>query len=285
MGIWTAAIALSLTFASASGSATLSEGIRRYKAQDYGGALASLSSSLTQQITPKQRARAHVYLGLIQCQYERHKDARRSFAEAMEHDAQVRLPASAPKDARIMFRRAKRKHTKRVQRLKRRQRQKQKQTDPPEVVPEPEVRVDPTKPPDLPPPTEAAPVETKDPVKTPNPTEPAAVVAPPPPPPVMQSTPEPPPLVVTDPEPQEGPNIVGWSLVGVGGASAIVGAVFAGLTASAQSRADDIIAKDGFAIEYADAISDRNRNLTVSVSGFAAAAVSAGIGAVLLATD
>jgi hypothetical protein len=81
----------------------LAEGIDRYEALDYAGALQSLTAALDQQSSRHDFAKIHLYIGLIQHRYKLKDDAEASFGKALDYDAKVKLPKTATKGARALF--------------------------------------------------------------------------------------------------------------------------------------------------------------------------------------
>src|SRR5437764_1127873 len=78
----------------------LSDGINRYEAQDFPGALQSFTQALDQATSKRDFARIHLYIGLIQNRYKLGDDAEASFTKALDYDPRVRLPKDTPKGAR-----------------------------------------------------------------------------------------------------------------------------------------------------------------------------------------
>lgn len=242
MGGPLAVLLAAATIGAPSGRALLERGIQQYEARDYSSALASLTSALDRKNGPRTRARIHVYVGLIQIEYDLLKDARSSFLEALEHDPKVRLPKRAPKKAKRLFAEVRAELG-----VKRRRRPRRTRPRPEPPAPVVEAPTPPAPAPDPPPVQDIAPPP---PVEAPAPPPPA----PAPPPPRLT-----PPEVVATPDP--GPNVPGWVLASVGGAALITGAVVTGVSASTEARADDEVVAARAQALYQDAVTQRTAGL------------------------
>jgi len=243
-----------------SGRTLLEEGIAQYEARDFSSALASLTSALDAKNGRRTRARIHVYIGLIQVEYELTKDARSSFAEALEHDPRVRVPRSAPKKARALFAKVRKQELgdKARPRRQRARRKVEPASPPPTTVAPP------------PPPTRAPPP----------PAPPPPRVSPPPP------AAPPPPALTPDPEAAveveaPGPNVPGWVLASLGGAALVTGAVLGGVSASTARRADEEVVAARAQDLYQDAVTQR----TVAFVSLGVGAVAGGLAAYFFAAE
>jgi hypothetical protein len=81
----------------------LAEGIDRYDAFDYPGALQALTQALDLKSSRRDNAKIHLYIGLIQHRYKLKDDAEASFTKALDYDPNLKLPKGTTKAARVLF--------------------------------------------------------------------------------------------------------------------------------------------------------------------------------------
>jgi hypothetical protein len=241
-----------LVTAAPAGDPHLEEGIQRYEARDYAGALGALTQALDTAQGARPRARVHIYIGLIQFAYQQTRDAENSFAEALALNPRARLPREAPKGAQKLFARLKGPAPERPGGRR---------------PPPKDARPDEDDPPDegeAPPPVEVPGADPKD----------APPAGPPPPPPAM--VPPSPPLTVSGPGPAEpGVNVPAWVVASAGAAALITGAVVSGVSASTAQRAqDEPVAARAEAL-YQDAVTQRTAGFITLGVGAVAAGVAA----------
>ena len=200
----------------------LVEGIRLYKAQNYSEALSALTHAIDEPNSSHDKARIHVYIGLIQFRFSMTNDASASFEQALDYDASLKLPKKGTHpNARKLFAKIKRDRfgderstiKKKVRRSKR-----SNGDEPPgeaKLDPEPDPVADP---PLSPPPPPPPPIATAPPPPAAEVAPPPSIAPPPPPPPALT-----PPVTVTT-TPEEGSNLAlpAWISIGAGGAAAIV---------------------------------------------------------------
>ncbi len=231
----------------------LEEGIRRYDEKSYPEALEALTRALASSSRPKDLANIHLYIGLIQFQFDRTNDATESFRQALEYDHRVALPRGTPLRARRLFRKVARARAKRPP--------TRAEPPPPPAAPPPRVEPPPVAapppPPELPPPA------------SPPPPPP---VAPPPPPPLVSAVPPGPALTASEPQ---GPSAVVWTAFGAGAAAAITSAVFSGLAVSSASQADDAEFASRSRRHYRTAVTQRN--VAIGAGGVAVGALATGL--------
>lgn len=246
----------------------LAEGIRQYEARDYAAALGALTQALDTAKGARQRAKVHVYIGLIQYAYKQTKDAEKSFEEALELNPRARLPKDAPRGAQKVFARVK-PHSERVtaRRTDRTgraaaERAARRSRDGPEDPP-PETR------------DAVASLEAPGSARV-------EVAPPPPPPPMVAVAPPPPPLTVEGPPPAErGANVPAWVVASVGGAALVTAAVVGGVAVNTQSRGDS----EPWANRAHDIYAQANAQRIAAWSTFGVGLAAAGVATWLFLRD
>jgi len=242
----------------------LTEGIRLYKAQNYSEALTAFTQAIDEPNSGRDKARIHVYIGLIQFRFSMRNDASSSFERALDYDAKLELSKKHAPAARKLFAKIKRDRFGDDRPIKKKvKRSKRSHDDPPgseaKVDPEPDPTTDP--PPPIPPPP-----------------QPTIAVAPPPPetapPPSLEPPPPPPPPLAppidttTEVEPTSNLVIPAWITMGAGAAAGIVAGALGGLSIHNFATAD----QEPFAID-----SERKYNAAVGQRTGAIVAGSIGL--------
>ncbi len=216
----------------------LQEGIRLYQAQNYSEALEALTRAIDERNSRRDKARIHVYIGLIQFRFSMKDDASASFEQALDYDPKLELPKKHAPGARRLFAKIKRDKYGDDRPLKRTAKRKKRSKDPDPDPPDPPPPADPPPPTASPPPPTVA-------VAPPPPPPPVSVAPPPPPPPALDPPPPPPPpglrpvtSVDVHPEPP-GPNLPAWISIGTGAAAVITAAVLGGVSLHNFDTAND----------------------------------------------
>jgi hypothetical protein len=264
----------------------LNEGIRLYKAQNYSEALAALSQAIDEPNSSHDKARIHAYIGLIQYRFSMTKDASASFDQALDYDANLKLPKRhAHPGARKLFAKIKRDRfgDDAPEKKKRKKRSKRSSDDPPgsraKADPEPDSEVEPPPPP---------PTSTIVAIAPPPPPPPAVKTAPPPPPPPSIAPPPPPPPALEPPvtvttEPSDGTDLTlpAWISMGAGAAAVIAAVALAGVSLHNFSAAEgESFAEDAKA-RYDAGVQQR----TGAIIAFSIGAVGLGVGTTLFLVD
>jgi tetratricopeptide (TPR) repeat protein len=244
----------------------LSEGIRLYKAQNYAEALEALTRAIDEPNSKHDKARIHVYIGLIQFRFSMKNDASSSFEQALDYDPKIELKKQANPAARRLFAKIKRERFGDEAPRPRKERKKKKNGEEPgeaHVDPDPDLDEEP--PPQAPPtiavvtqqrPSEAAP--------------PPPTIDPPPPPP-------PPITAVVTPE-EDSVNVPAWITVSAGGAAVIIAGVLGGLAVYNSDKANE---PGTFADEAESRYQHALRLQAGSIASGAIGAVGIGLGVTL----
>jgi hypothetical protein len=245
----------------------LSEGIRLYKAQNYSEALAAFTHAIDEPNSSRDKARIHVYIGLIQFRFSMRNDASASFERALDYDSKLELSKKHNAGARKLFAKIKRDRfgDDRPVIKKKGRRSKRSHDDPPgseaKLDSEPDPVLEPPPPPPPPPPSESTIAVAPPP--PPEAAPPPALAPPPPPPPAIA-----PPVTATTEPARSSLTIPAWVSMGVGAASLVVALSLGGVSIYNFSTAPD----EPFAIE-----SERKFNAAVGQRTGAIVAGSIGI--------
>jgi tetratricopeptide (TPR) repeat protein len=256
----------------------LAEGIRLYEADDYAGALQSLTQALDRPSNKSDAARIHLYIGLIQHRYKLKQDAEASFGRALDYDPKIKLPKGTPAAAKTSFKRIKKEKLgidddAPPEPIVKKKKKKKESADDPD--PSEETRTETSTsggdalamreegglaPTDDPPPAEdfvrEQPRENPDQRILPNST-------------------------TTELGNESGGPIGGWISIGVGAAAAATGITFGILSVNSASASDQEPVASRSQELYATAVEQR----TVAIVSFGGAVVAIGIAAVLFLTD
>lgn len=248
-------LALVLAASGAPESEALQEGVRLYEGRQHAAALSAFTRALDQAGSRSERARVHLYIGLIQHRYELIDDARSSFARALNLDPRAALPEPASEGARRLFAQLEPKLAERKEEKRKRVRARRGSPRAPSPE-EPEDEEDA----DLEPLPERAPV--------------LAVTEPPEPLPAVE--------LELDPTAEpEGRGAAPWIAAGASGAGVILGGIFMGLALGNHAAANDAMVAADAAGRYDTALGQRS----VALVSFGVAAAAAGLAIYLFTSD
>lgn len=262
----------------------LQEGIRLYQAQNYSEALEALTRAIDEPNSSRDKARIHVYIGLIQFRFSMRDDASASFEQALDYDATLELPKKhAHPGARKLFAKIKRDRSGEERPQKRAVKKKTKRSkkngngngDEPDAELEPE--------PDTPPPP-PLPAESTIAMVPPPPPPPAGdgmKMTAPPPPPSLEPPPPPPDITGVVQPPEPGPNLPAWISMGAGAAATVAAAVLLGVSIHNLTTAND----EPVAIDTFNKFRAGERQRTAAIVVGSVGIVGLGLGTTLFLLD